>query len=300
MDYKTLIFYKYIKINIPKVIIKEIYDFCVDIGIVGRIIISSEGINGSISGTNEECDLFIKKVTSYIFFTDMFIRSSNSIERSFKSIKVKYKKKLLQFGTVKKIDPLLEHGKHLDPQVFFEMKDKEETVILDVRNNIEHKVGKFRNAITLDIDHFRDFPDKINELKLHRNKKILTYCTAGIRCEIATAFLKQNGFNEVYQLEGGILNYAKVKGGVDFFGKCYVFDERQTIEINTINPMEISKCEICNNVTSKIINCANPECNHLTCICEKCADKYEGCCSEKCKKCSQKRIYKGKGYFSKK
>src|SRR5690606_16593692 len=142
--------------------------------------------------------------------------------------------------------------------------------------------GKFKNAVTLDIENFRDFPAMINELAQYKDKKILTYCTGGIKCEKASALLLKEGFNDVYQLHGGIIKYGKEAEGKDFEGKCYVFDNRIAVDINKVNPVVISTCGNCGKTTTKMINCANPECNvHFT-QCNDCGTALDGACSVKC------------------
>jgi UPF0176 protein len=197
------------------------------------------------------------------------------------------------------IDPTKETGVHLEPKDFMEMIDRDDVIILDVRSNYEHNVGRFKNAITLDIDNFRDFPSKINELAQYKDKKILTYCTGGIKCEKASALLLKEGFPEVYQLHGGIIKYGKEAGGKDFDGKCYVFDNRLMVDVNSVNPVVVSKCYNCGSETSKMINCANPECNEHITQCDNCGGKMEGCCSDICMEHPRKRVYNGTGYYVK-
>src|SRR6185503_16675214 len=163
------------------------------------------------------------------------------------------------------IDPQKQTGKHLEPKDFLAMKDDEDVVILDVRSNYEHNLGKFKNAVTLDIENFRDFPAKINELAKYKDKKILTYCTGGIKCEKASALLLHEGFTDVYQLHGGIIKYGKEAGGEDF-------------DVNSVNPVVISTCFNCGKQTDKMINCANPECNEHFTQCDECGTTMDGCC----------------------
>jgi UPF0176 protein len=134
---------------------------------------------------------------------------------------------------------------------FLAMKDRDDVVVLDVRSNYEHNLGKFKNALTLDIENFRDFPAMINELAQYKDKKILTYCTGGIKCEKASALLLHEGFTDVYQLHGGIIKYGKEAGGEDFEGKCYVFDNRLSVDVNSVNPVVISTCLNCGKTTPK-------------------------------------------------
>jgi UPF0176 protein len=179
------------------------------------------------------------------------------------------------------------------------MKDQKDVVVLDVRSNYEHNVGHFKNAVTLDIDNFREFPEKIKELEQYKGKKILTYCTGGIKCEKASALLLKEGFEDVYQLHGGIIKYGKEAGGEDFEGQCYVFDNRVTVDVNSVNPSVVSTCFNCGKQTTKMINCANPTCNEHFTQCDECGWEMDGCCSTACKENPNKREYDGTGYYVK-
>jgi UPF0176 protein len=190
-------------------------------------------------------------------------------------------------------------GIHLDPEEFKLLKDRDDVILLDVRSNYEHHVGKFKNAITLDIENFRDFPEKVSDLEAYKDKKVITYCTGGIKCEKASAFLIEKGFNNVYQLHGGIIRYGIEQGGVDFEGKCYVFDNRIAVDINKVNPTVISTCHVCGAQSDRMVNCANPICNNHLPICEKCGWAMDGACSETCKDHPEKRPYDGTGYYAK-
>jgi UPF0176 protein len=160
-------------------------------------------------------------------------------------------------------------------------------------------LGKFKNALTLDIENFREFPDKVKELSHLKDKKIITYCTGGIKCEKASAFLLENGFNDVYQMHNGIIGYAQDTGGKDFEGVLYVFDGRVSVPINSVNPVLIAKCVKCGEGTDRNLNCANVECNEQFNMCAKCSDEMEGCCSDECKKAPGKRGYNGTGFYAK-
>ena len=220
---------------------------------------------------------------------------------SFIKMHCRYKSEIVHSGLRDPniIDPNKKTGKHLEPAEFQKMIDQEDVVILDVRSNYEHNLGRFKNAVTLDIENFRDFPEKINELAKYKDKKVLTYCTGGIKCEKASALLLHHGFNDVYQLHGGIIKYGKEAGGEDFEGKCYVFDNRIAVDVNTVNPTIVSKCYNCGKVTPKMINCANPECNEHITQCDDCGNELQGCCSVACTTNPRKRKYDGTGYYVK-
>jgi UPF0176 protein len=202
-------------------------------------------------------------------------------------------------SSLRHVKPYEKTGVHLSPADFKKMKDQEDVVLLDVRSDYEHLVGKFKNALTLDIDNFRDFPEKVAELDALKDKKVITYCTGGVKCEKASAFLLEQGFQNVYQLHGGIIKYGLEEGGEDFEGKCYVFDNRLTVDVNKVNPKVISCCYICQEPSDRMVNCANSVCNIHVPMCEKCGAEMEGACSDTCKSHPEKRPYNGTGYYQK-
>jgi len=275
--------------------------FCKSINLVGRIIVADEGLNGTVSGTEDSCRIYMDAILSDPRFAKTDFKIDEVSAPSFIKMHCRYKSEIVYSGLRDPniINPQKKTGKHLEPEEFMKMKDREDVVILDVRSNYEHSVGRFKNAVTLDIENFREFPDKINELARYKDKTILTYCTGGIKCEKASALLLHEGFKDVYQLHGGIIKYGKEAGGKDFDGKCYVFDNRLTVDVNQVNPAVISNCRNCGSSTDKMINCANPECNEHFTQCDACGNRLEGACSTECQSHPRKRVYDGTGYYVK-
>ncbi|MEX2565766.1 MAG: rhodanese-related sulfurtransferase [Cyclobacteriaceae bacterium] len=298
MDYRILLFYCYANIDDIEAYRNEHHLFCIENNIRGRIIISAEGLNGSVSGLEENCEKYMAYVRSDARFSDTEFKIDQHHEHAFAKINVRAKDEIVHSG-LKHINPRVKTGKHLAPHDFKSLKDQEDVVILDVRSKYEHELGHFKNAIRLDIDNFRDFPERVGELAHLKGKKILTYCTGGIKCEKASAFLLEQGFEDVYQLHGGIIKYGLEAGGEDFEGKCYVFDNRLAVEVNSINPKVVSKCHMCGEASDRMVNCANPECNVHVPICETCGWEMEGACSDDCKEHPKKRAYNGTGYYQK-
>lgn len=294
--YQTLAFYKYILLpNSQDLALKHLKE-CKEIGVKGRIYFANEGLNGSVSGTPEQCEQYISTLRSYSEFSDITFKINESYELAFWKIHCRHRPELVN-SNLGEIDEFPNKAPHLLPAEVLKLKDNEDVVMLDVRNNLEHNLGKFKNAVTLDITTFRDFPNKIVELEPLKNKKIIAYCTGGIRCEKATALLVKNGFENVFQIEGGILQYADETGGKDFDGKCYVFDRRVVIDVNTVNPTVISSCRICQKPETKMVNCANPECNEHFVLCEDCGTQLNGACSVACQQHPRIRQYDGTGYY---
>ncbi|TDS08445.1 UPF0176 protein [Sphingobacterium paludis] len=299
--YQTLLYYCYSPIENAEDFAAKHLEFCQSLGLVGRIIVAEEGLNGTVSGTKEACKRYMDAVHADTRFAKTEFKIDEVEEPSFIKMHCRYKPEIVHSGlrNPEIINPNIQTGKHLEPTEFLAMKDQDDVVVLDVRSNYEHSVGRFKNAVTLDIDNFREFPEKVKELEQYKGKKILTYCTGGIKCEKASALLLQEGFDDVYQLHGGIIKYGKEAGGKDFDGKCYVFDNRVTVDVNAVNPTVVSTCRNCGTVTPKMINCANPDCNEHFTQCDACGWELEGCCSTTCMEHPRKREYDGTGYYIK-
>src|SRR5690554_6785557 len=198
--YQTLLYYCYSPISNAEQFAADHLKFCKSLGLTGRIIVADEGLNGTVSGTIDACKQYMDAVLADPRFAKTDFKIDEVDEPSFIKMHCRYKSEIVHSGLrdPQVIDPTRETGKHLDPIEFMKMKDEEDVVILDVRSNYEHQVGRFKNAVTLDIDNFREFPEKVRELEQFKGKKILTYCTGGIKCEKASALLLKEGFKDVY------------------------------------------------------------------------------------------------------
>ena len=296
--YKILLYYCYARIDDPEAFREDHHFYCLDLNLRGRIIVAREGINGTVSGLPNDCDKYMRTLQSDSRFANIEFKVDFSDSHAFQKLNVRVKPEIVNVG-LPHIDPTKQTGTYLEPDDFLRLKDQDDVVVLDVRSNYEHKLGKFKGAQTLDIDNFREFPDKLPELEPLRNKKVITYCTGGIKCEKASAFLIENGFENVYQLHGGIIKHGLEAGGEDFDGKCYVFDNRVAVDVNSVNPAVISECYLCSATSDHMVNCANPECNLHVPICPSCLEEYEGACSKACQEHPKKRPYKPDGYYQK-
>jgi UPF0176 protein len=299
--YQTLLYYCYSNIEGAEQFASDHLQFCKSLNLFGRIIVADEGLNGTVSGTDESCKIYMDTLHADPRFSKIDFKVDDVEEPSFIKMHCRYKAEIVFSGLrdPSVINPEIKTGIHLEPQDFVKMKDDDDVVIVDVRSNYEHSIGRFKNAITFDIENFRDFPQQINELAKFKNKKIVTYCTGGIKCEKASALLLHEGFENVYQLHGGIIKYGKEAGGEDFEGKCYVFDNRVAVDVNSVNPKVISTCRNCGAHTTKMINCANPECNEHFTQCDACGEQLDGACSDACQEHPRKRVYDGTGYYVK-
>lgn len=276
------------------------HTFCIENNLLGRIIIAPEGLNGTVSGLTDDCKKYMNWLENDVLFegTNFDFKVEEHEEHTFAKLHVRLKEEIVNSDLG--VNPRLRTGKHLEPTDFKEMYHNDPDVVLvDMRSNYEHNLGKFKGAITFDMENFRELPDHIQEIEHLKKKKIITYCTGGIKCEKASAYLLERGFENVYQLHGGIIKYGLEEGGEDFEGKCYVFDNRVTTDVNVINPAVISKCHICETTSDFMVNCANPECNAHLAICPSCLKLMEGACSKECKKHPRKRPFNPEGYYSK-
>lgn len=292
-DYRVLLYYKYVDLPDYEEYCNNHLKFCKDLGLKGRIIVSHEGINGTVSGTVEQVEEYMDYVRSDERFADIHFKIDEHEGHAFKKMHCRVKPELVNWSIEEDdIDPKTFGGKHLKPKEFNEMLKDEDTIVIDGRNEYEYRIGHFRNAIQPDVNHSREFPEWIAEnADQWKDKKVLTYCTGGIRCEKLTGILKKNGVEEVYQLEGGITTYGKdpeVKGEL-FDGKMYVFDERISVPINKVEEKIIAECEHCGKAEDRMINCSNPVCNRQYVCCKECEEEQHAACTAECKEHPENR-----------
>ena len=298
--YSVLLYYNYTPIQDPEAYREIHHLFCLNNHLLGRIIISSEGINGTVSGLKPDCEAYMNWLKSDPLFagTDFDFKVDELEGHTFNKLHVRVKNEIVHSDLP--VNPLIRTGKHLRPQEFKQMlKNDPDVVLVDMRSNYEHELGRFKGAHTFDMENLRDLPDHVHQIEHLKNKKVITYCTGGIKCEKASAYLLEQGFENVYQLHGGIIKYGLEQGGEDFDGTCYVFDNRVATKVNSVNPQVISTCFVCQSLSDHMVNCANPECNEHLPICPTCLKEMEGACSQTCKDHPRKRPYNEKGYYSK-
>jgi len=272
-------FYKYVKIPRPESFRNRHLNYCTKLGIRGKVLVGAEGINGSVSGTPRQISKYKQNIRKNKLFKGVLFKDTDSVEHPFKKMKVKLKPEIVTFG--KHVD-MKKTAKHIKPSTLRKWMQNRQVVLLDARNNYESKIGKFTGAVTLNIDNFRDFPGIANKLKAYKQKKIVIYCTGGIRCEKASAFLKENGFSSVYQLEGGILKYIEQYPDSQFEGRCFVFDSRLSVPSGKKNSV-ITTCELCHVENAQYINCRNVKCDKMFICCNDCKQELRGTCSKKCR-----------------
>ncbi|GAX89058.1 rhodanese-related sulfurtransferase [Effusibacillus lacus] len=283
--YRVLLFYKYVHIEDPVGFAEQHLQFCKELGLRGRILVAEEGINGTVSGTVEQTEKYMEEMHKDPRFADLWFKIDEADDHAFRKMFVRPRKELVTWRLDEKIDPNETTGKHLTPKEWYELMQQEDVVIIDGRNDYEYDLGHFRGAIRPEVKTTREFPEWIrNNLDRFKGKKVLTYCTGGIRCEVLSGVLLKEGLTDVYQLHGGIVAYGKdpeVKGQM-FDGKCYVFDNRISVPINQVDPSVVGKCHHCGVPAEKYINCANDLCHLQHIVCPECEEKHQGYCSEEC------------------
>jgi UPF0176 protein len=299
-EYRILLYYCYSHIEDPEEFREKHHLFCLKNNLRGRIIVASEGLNGTVSGLKADCDRYMAHVLDDPRFAHTEFKIERHHEHAFAKLHVRVKPEIVNAG-LPHLHPSDRTGEYVEPEEFRKIlrETPEDTVILDVRSDYEHRLGKFKNAVTLDMENFREFPDKVKELEALKDKKVITYCTGGIKCEKASAFLLEQGFENVYQLHGGIIKYGLEADGENFEGACYVFDNRIAANVNSVNPKVISSCHVTGEPTTRMVNCANPHCNVHIPMSEKGGEIYKGCCSEACMQHPDCRPYDGTGYYAK-
>jgi UPF0176 protein len=283
----TISFYQYHQIRNPQVFRDTLFIAWNDLDVLGRTYVSYEGINAQISVSATRFNEFKIHLDTISFLEG--VRLNIAIEqdnKSFLKLKVKVRDKIVADGLNDETFDVTNIGVHLKATEFNEIIEKENTVLVDMRNHYESEIGHFEGAITPDVDTFRDSLDIIEEdLKEHKeDKNLVMYCTGGIRCEKASAYYKHKGFKNVFQLEGGIIEYVRQVKEHElenkFKGKNFVFDERRS---ERVSDDVISACHQCGEACDNHTNCANQACHLLFIQCKTCQKKMNDCCSSECK-----------------
>lgn len=300
----TLSFYKYHQIKNTSLFRDHLYLMWEKLDVLGRIYIASEGINAQLSMPSQNLNEFKTKLDSIDFLKE--IRLNVAVEQddfSFLKLKVKIRNKIVADGLSENSFDLSNNGTHVNASEFNTLIENPNTLLVDMRNHYESEIGHFDGAILPDVDSFRESLPIIEKkfAKHKKSKNIVMYCTGGIRCEKASAFLKHKGYEKVYQLDGGIIEYARQvdqeKINNKFLGKNFVFDHRRS---EAVSDEIIANCHQCGEKCDTHINCANEACHLLFIQCEKCAKEFNNCCSEECYKINslsledQKKLRKGK------
>jgi UPF0176 protein len=288
----VLAYYYFTNIPDPHAEVKAHKEFFQERNITSRIYISEQGINGQMSGEKEDAEAYMRWMHANPLFENVRFKIHLHHENVFPRQTVKYRKQLVALD--EEID-MSKIGEHVSPQKWKEMlESEEEYVLLDVRNDYEWKVGRFQGAECPPCETFREFKDYAKELQKRvdpQKTPVMMYCTGGIRCELYSSLLKEGGFDKVYQLEGGIINYGLKEGSDHWLGKLFVFDDRLTVPISDQPTSTIGTCHHCHISNESYYNCANMDCNHLFLCCPECLQQYAGCCSAECQTAPRLRPY---------
>ncbi|MEY3345787.1 MAG: hypothetical protein RLZZ581_581 [Actinomycetota bacterium] len=276
--HKIILYYGFAPVTDPDAVRLWQNTLCESLNLKGRILISKHGINGTLGGTLGDLKRYIKATKQYPGFKKIDFKWSEGTGNDFPRLSVKARKELVAFGVPEdlKVDEkgVIGGGKHLKPKEVNKLAAElgDDLVFFDGRNAYEAKIGKFKNAVVPDVRTTKDFIAELDSGKYDhlKNKTIITYCTGGIRCEILTTVMKQRGFNEVYQIEGGIVRYGEKYGDQGLWeGSLYTFDGRKTIDFSDQTPV-IGECDACQSPTKSFYNCANDFCHNQYLLCVTC------------------------------
>ena len=301
----TLSFYKYFKLGNPSLFRDHLFILWSDLDVLGRIYVAKEGINAQLSVPKENYKKFKISVNEITPLKDIRLNIAHeNFSKSFLKLTIKIRDKIVNDGLDDSTFDVTRIGEHLDAKRFNEMLNNKNTICIDMRNHYESEIGFFKGAIKPDVDTFRESLQIIDKelCKNGKDRNYLMYCTGGIRCEKASAYLKYKGIQNVFQLEGGIIEYTRQvkdqKLENNFLGKNFVFDERLG---ERVSDEIVSNCHQCGAPCDTHVNCANESCHLLFIQCDDCKKQMNNCCSDECKKINalpydeQKLLRKGKG-----
>jgi UPF0176 protein len=258
--YPVILFYKYIAIADAETFAAEQHELCGSLGLKGRILIASEGINGTLAGPAEAMDRYTAALRADDRFGDIEIKISAGDAGTFPKLVVKVRAEIVTLNAGA-ITP--DKDNQLSPAEWKRMMEEDPDALpLDIRNRFESDAGKFENAVVCNIEHFRELPQYVDRLQSLKDKTVLMYCTGGIRCEKASALFRSKGFKNVFQLHGGIAAYQEQFGNKHWLGECFVFDQRMTVRVEE-GLMQIGRCAHSGRTTSRFVNCLHDPCHKL-------------------------------------
>lgn len=282
-EYYVLAYYQFSPIPDPRSEVFAHKAFFKGRDATSRIYISEQGINGQMSAAKEDAEAYMEWMHSRPEFKEVHFKIHNHHEQAFPRLTIKYRRQLVAYD--KEVD-LSVRGEHVAPKKWKEMLEtSKEHVLIDVRNDYEWKLGRFDGAELPPCETFREFETYADNLKNSVDPKktpVMMYCTGGIRCELYSSILIERGFEKVYQLDGGIINYGLKEGSDHWLGKLFVFDDRLSVPISDQEAPVIGQCHHCQVECEAYYNCSNMDCNGLFLCCPTCLEKHKGCCKESC------------------
>ncbi len=275
MTYQVLLFYKYITIQDPETLASSVRELLAAYSLKGRFLIAEEGINAILEGETQATEEFFKELTQDERFVDLSTKRSMGDGEAFKKAQVKVRDEIVGTHFDKNIDPRVKTAPRISAEELREWYEQQKDfVVIDMRNDYEFQSGHFKDSINPGLENSRDLPDALPKLEQYKEKKVLTVCTGGVRCEKMSAFLLANGFNDVQQLDNGIHAYMEKYPAKDFLGTLYTFDGRKTMDFGGEREI-VGRCKLCGSPTEKYVNCADNLCHLHFLACEDC-QKPEG------------------------
>ena len=261
----VILFYKYVAIADPVAFTAEQRALCEALGLKGRVLIAHEGINGTLAGPVDAINEYVTALHADPRFSDVEMKVSPGDAGTFPKLVVKTRREIVTLG-LPELEP--SHERQLAPAEWKKMLEEDpDVVLLDVRNRFESDAGRFEGAVVCEIETFRDLPAYVEQLEALKEKKVLMYCTGGIRCEKASALLQSRGFRDVFQLHGGIVTYQEQFGNEHWQGECFVFDQRMTVKVDD-GLVQIGRCAHTGRPTSRFVNCLHDPCHKLFILAE--------------------------------
>ena len=281
-DYTIILFYNYVTIENPEALMDRERAVCTVLDIKGRMIIATEGVNATLEGTTENIEKYIAHFKADKRFKRVQFKKSVGDGASFPRLSIKVRDEIVTSHFGPAIDPTKDTGTYLQPAELKRMyESNEDFEIIDMRSDFEYDGGHFKGSHASGMRVFKDLPNVVDKFEKFKDKKVVTVCTGGIRCEKASAYLKHKGFKNVYQLHGGMHKYMEKYPGEDFQGTLYTFDNRKVMEFGGDREI-VGECMLCNEKTERYENCHYPQCNHQFLCCDTCAEKGVYC-SDNCR-----------------
>lgn len=291
-DLRLLSWYAFDDVPHPEQLRDTVRDFANERGLRGRVYVAHEGVNGGLSGERAALEALQKAAEGWQGFAQASWKWEQVDRVPFADLRVKVRKHLVNLGEGNDVDPHREGGERLSPAQWRAfLSERDDYVLLDVRNDYEAEIGHFEGAIAAPYKYFSEFPRWADELDAPRDKPVLMYCTGGIRCEKFSGLLKRRGFKQVYQLDGGVLRYSHEVGHEHWVGRCFVFDDRMAVNVGEEGE-DIAQCHRCGAPTSRMLNCANVDCHWLFVCCDDCAVAHQATCSDACLEAPRLREFK--------
>lgn len=283
MPFQVLLFYKYVPLDDLAAIRMWQIALCRQFDLKGRLIIAPEGVNITLEGKTEDTEAYIQALEIDPRFHGIHFKRSVGNGQAFPKLSIKIRDEIVSAHLHNDIDPNRVTGKYLPAESLHEkITNGEEMYIVDMRNDYEHKSGYFKDSILAPIGNFRELPKVLDKISHLKDRQVVTVCTGGVRCEKASGFLVENGFSNVYQLQGGIVSYMEKYPNQDFLGKLYVFDSRLVMGFNTDSAAHqvVGTCDLCGAASENYINCPNVKCHKHYICCVNCVETTTGLCLE--------------------